>query len=323
MSIILNHFVITKTIILGLFFYGIIYPKKLIINNIENSICVKIDNLQKHVKNILDTDGYRHFYNIKALNQTKTYLINELVKMGYDVRKQQYTVQNNIYTNIIVNIGNPNGKLVVLGANYDVCFNQDGADNNASGVAGLLEIARLLKIYEDSLTKYFEIAFYTLDEPPNFGTTNMGSYIHAADFYNKNAEIELMIYFKTIGYFTDENIQDYPYYFMKWLYPVRGNFIAAVGNLKSRRYIKSLRTIINKNTLIKCQSLIYPSNRRGMDFAGYLNFWKYKYRVLMITDTAFYRNKHYHSSGDTYETLDFEKMAEVVKGVTQFLFVFQ
>jgi hypothetical protein len=320
LSIVLKYCFIIKIIISGLLLNGIIYPESLIDNTVENCIPVRIDNLKKHVRSILDTDGYRHFYNIKALNQTRTYIIDELQKMGYEVRKQQYSVQNNVYTNIIVNIGDPDGKFVVLGAHYDVCFNQDGADNNASGVAGLLEIARFLKTSEGSLTKYFEIAFYTLDEPPNFGTSNMGSYIHATELYDKNIEIELMVYIKTIGYYTDENIQDYPYYFMKWLYPTRGNFIAAVGNLKSRRYIKALKSSINNNTIIQCQSLIYPSNHRGIDFAGYLNFWKYKYRALMITDTAFYRNKNYHSSGDTYETLNFEKMAEVVKGVSHFLF---
>lgn len=307
---------------MGLLILGKSYPKRVYDNAVFNVIPVKVKNLQNHVKNIINTDGYRHFYNVKALNQTKGYLINELNKMGYDVKKQHYMVQNNIYTNIIVNIGNPSGKLVVVGAHYDVCFNQDGADDNASGVAGLLEIARLLKLYEHSLTGYFEIAFYALNQPPNFGTFNMGSYIHATEFFNKKVDVELMIYLKMIGYFTDEHVQDYPYYFMKWLYPMRGNFIAAVGNLRSRRYVKTLKSSINENTIIKCQSLISPSNGRGMDFAGHLNFWKYKYRAITITDTAFYRNKYYHSSGDTYETLDFEKMSEVVKGITHFLIVF-
>ena len=161
---------------------------------------------------------------------------------------------------------------------------------------------------------------YALEEPPNFGTTTMGSFIHAKSLYDQKIDVDFMIALEMIGYFTDKpHSQNFPLGIMKLGYPTTGNFIAAVGTTGSGSIISKIKKTFNSKTRIPCHSLIAPTWIAGVDFSDHRNYWKFKYKALMITDTAFFRNINYHIIYDMIDTLDFEKMAEVVKGLGYFL----
>lgn len=287
-------------------------------NNVFADINVLKENLYKHVESQVNTPRPRNFYNAASLDSAAAYIKAQFEGFGYSPKEQVYTVEGSKYRNILVLIGPENSKRFVIGAHYDVCGEQDGADDNASAVAGLLELARIAKENEDCLTNQIEFVAYTLEEPPVFASKNMGSYIHAKSLKSKRVNVEVMICLEMIGYFTDEKIQKYPLPLMELFYPSRGNFIAVVGNGKSKQYIKKVRDAIRNNSSIDCRSLTAPSFITGVDWSDHRNYWHFGYKAIMITDTSFYRNKNYHTPGDTIDTLDFEKIAQVVKGIAHF-----
>jgi hypothetical protein len=157
---------------------------------------------------------------------------------------------------------------------------------------------------------------YCLEEPPFFASEQMGSYVHACALHEQGIVVRGMICLEMIGYYTaEEHSQEYPLSIMKMAYPSVGNFIAIVGNIKSGRLVDELVRHFQKIAL-PVESLKAPSLVAGVGFSDHRNFWQFGYPAVMITDTAFYRNHNYHQSGDTIDTLDFDKIAEVVKGMT-------
>ena len=156
---------------------------------------------------------------------------------------------------------------------------------------------------------------YTLEEPPFFKSNLMGSYIHAKSLKDNKREVIGMIGLEMIGYFTDEdNSQNYPLSPMKFFYPTTGDFIALVGRFSDGRLLKHLKKNMKK-TAVKVSVLKAPSFVPGVDFSDHLNYWRMGFNAVMVTDTAFYRNPNYHQTSDTIETLDFDKMSDVVKGL--------
>ena len=210
-----------------------------------------------------------------------------------------------------------------MGAHYDVCEEQPGADDNASGIAGLLAVAGLFQKYAPRLDYRIDFAAYTLEEPPVFRSESMGSYIHARSLHDAGVEIMGMACLEMIGYYTDApKSQEYPLSLMKLFYPTRGDFIGVVGNFGSRRLTRHFKGALALTTL-PVESLTAPAFLPGVDFSDHLNFWKYGHPAVMITDTAFYRDPNYHAASDVIETLDFAKMQEVVKGLYWALINFQ
>jgi hypothetical protein len=143
----------------------------------------------------------------------------------------------------------------------------------------------------------------------------MGSYIHAKSMFDQRIKVRAMISLEMVGYFTDQhNSQKYPLQLMKLCYPNKGDLIAVVGNCKSRSLIKHQKRSLSKTSL-PVSSLSAPSVITGVDYSDHRNYWKFGYKAVMVTDTSFYRNPNYHKATDTIDTLDFEKMKEVVKGI--------
>ncbi len=252
------------------------------------------------------------------------YIINNLISNGIEekaIELQKYSIGNDSYHNIIVHYGktttaSTTEKKYVIGAHYDTYSHLPnffpGADDNASGVAGLLEIANMLK--QISITdRAIDIVFYSTEEPPFFRTSSMGSYQHA-----KNAkDTDLAIILEMIGYFSEQNnSQQFPISVMKYLYSSTGNFIAIVSDInnisQTRAVKKRFRTNLAQKNLIDVESVNAPSHIAGIDFSDHLNYWKFNIPAVMITDTSFYRNKNYHTINDTYEKLDYHKMKAVV-----------
>jgi hypothetical protein len=275
------------------------------------------DSLHRHVLRLVSTPDYRNYLNLEVQRSVQAYIEGEFASLGLETRRQVFQVEGVEYTNVIGVLNPGRSKVSVVGAHYDVCGNQPGADDNASGVAGLIELARLLAEKKDSIPRQVQFVAYANEEPPHFGTEDMGSFVHAKGLHDGGIEVERMISLEMIGYFTDkEDSQEYPLGILKWFYPTRGDFIAVVSNFGSGSLRKRIRDAIGGNSRIACRSLGAPAALVGVDFSDHRNYWIFGYKAVMVTDTAFLRNKRYHRISDTIETLDFDKMAQVVLGLS-------
>jgi hypothetical protein len=250
------------------------------------------------------------------------YIFKDFTKYADSVYYQPYIVDNIEYKNVVCIFGIQQTKTIVVGAHYDVCGNQDGADDNASGVVGLLEIAKLLK--GKQLEYRIEMVAYTLEEPPYFRTKSMGSYIHAKSLYENNTDVYGMFCLEMIGYFDDtKKSQDYPIGLLSLIYGNRGNYITLVNKFSKGKFSRKFNKTFKSNRLIKTKKFVAPAKLPGIDFSDHLNYWKFGFSGLMITDTAFYRNKNYHEDTDTIETLDLLRMSKVIDSVYKTLITFK
>lgn len=273
-----------------------------------------IKNLKSHVYKLSHEIGDRSMFKYDKLEEAKDYIAGEFTSFGYNVEFQKYTLFNKTAQNIIaskVGINKPE-EIVIVGAHYDTCFNP-GADDNGSAVAGLLQLARFMSNKEAGRTIKF-IAFVN-EEPPFFKTKDMGSYVYVREAKAKGENIKAVIILEMIGYYTNKpNSQRYPP-FLGLFYPNKGNFICAIGNFPSRELVKEVIKGFKKQAQFPIESFTGPGIIQGVDFSDHWSFWKEGYPAVMVTDTAFYRNPHYHSSSDTYEKLNYESMAEVIRGL--------
>lgn len=267
-----------------------------------------------HLKKIVETDQPRNHENLKALNSVAYYINSQFAKYADSTSFQKYQVEGKEYKNVIASFGTSNQERIIIGAHYDVCDEQDGADDNASGVVGLLEIARLLK--GKNLNKRIDLVAYTLEEPPFFKTDKMGSYVHANYLRENNIPVIGMICLEMIGYFDEtKGSQDYPIGLLKLFYGSKGDFITVVRKLNSGKFARKFTHQMKKTKLIETKSFQGPKQLAGIDFSDHLNYWKCGFNAVMITNTAFYRNKNYHEETDQIKTLNLSKMAAVIQSV--------
>jgi len=266
----------------------------------------------QHLKTITKTDGYRNYKNIPLLNHTAEYIFSVFQQYADTVFYQPYQVEGVTYKNVVCRLGNAYNKpLVVIGAHYDVCGNQEGADDNASGIVGLLELVRLLS--KEKLNYPVEFVAYSLEEPPFFRTEHMGSYIHAKSLNDAGTPVFGMVALEMIGYFDDRyKSQSYPVKVMKVAYGRTGNFILLVRKTGAGTFVKNFAANFKDLATINTKNLKAPSKIQGIDFSDHLNYWKFGYDALMVTNTAFYRNYNYHKTSDKMETLDIPKMMKVI-----------
>jgi Zn-dependent M28 family amino/carboxypeptidase len=260
--------------------------------------------------------GVRSYRDLGRLNGTANYITEQFASLGYAVVRQPFLYRGNTYVNLIAEqagASSPETALIV-GAHYDTVRSTPGADDNASGVAGLLGLARALAGERPDRTVRF-VAF-CLEEPPAYRTKNMGSYHYALSLKENHEQVEGMICLEMIGFFRDQKgSQQYPFPLMNRRYPDAGNFIALVGNLRSRAFTRSIADGFRKSVSLPVVTLNAPAIVVGIDFSDHWSFNKLGYKALMATDTAFYRNPHYHSPTDLPETLDYERMSSVVNGL--------
>ena len=260
--------------------------------------------------------GVRSFQDREHLIMTAGYISGELASFGYDVTRQTFHYRGHSYDNLIAELPGTSllESILVIGAHYDTVRTTPGADDNASGVAGLLGLARLLSGTRPDKTIRF--VFFCLEEPPTYRTKNMGSYHYARSLKEKKDKVEGMICLEMIGYFSDqEGSQHYPVPFMNLKFPWAGSYISMVGNLRSRRFTREIAEAFRKKTDLPVITLNAPAIVIGIDFSDHWSFGKFGYKALMVTDTAFYRNPNYHAASDLPETLDFDRMAKVVEGL--------
>jgi len=247
------------------------------------------------------------------LDFSARYINHQLSQYG-NVEEQVYEVWGIPYRNVSLILGPESNQRIVIGAHYDTFQGNPGADDNASGIAGLIELARLLS--QETLSIPVQLVAYTLEEPPYFRSGDMGSAVHAQRLKMDNVDVIAMISLEMIGYYVNTpNSQDYPVPLMSLIYPTNGNYIAIVGNMSGIGLVRQAKSNMVEVMSLPVVSINAPSIIPGVDFSDHMNFWSQEFPAIMVTDTAFYRNKAYHTEGDTWDRLDYENMGEVVKGV--------
>lgn len=274
----------------------------------------------KQIVKFLSDDLAKHPNPMARLELTRQYIESQFSNLGLESRLQSFEVEGQTYSNVIVDI--PSKKdcpLVVIGAHYDTYHNLPGADDNASGVAALIELGGALS-RSNKVRCPIQLVAYANEEPPFFRTPGMGSYVHAKSLKDEGIEISFMLSLETLGYFSDEEgSQLYPTPVLSWLYPSKGNFITLVGNLSQMSLVREVKSGMQPVMSTEVYSINAPVSVPGIDFSDHRSYWEFDYPALMVTDTAFNRNLNYHTEDDTYEKLDYERMADIVNGLYHFL----
>ncbi len=259
--------------------------------------------------------GVRSYRDAERLARAEKYISEEFASLGYRVTTQPFTYEGRTLKNVIAERpGNGSGRLLVIGAHYDTVRTTPGADDNASGVAGLLGLAKLLAAQRlEGAVRFVAFAF---EEPPAYRTRHMGSYHYARSLHERGERAEGMICLEMIGFFSDRpGSQHYPLPFMKLKFPRTGNYIAFVGNRRSRAFTDRIAADFRKETDLPLVTLNAPAFVVGIDFSDHWSFHQFGIPAFMVTDTAFYRNPHYHAPTDLPDTLDYLRMAKVVEGL--------
>lgn len=273
------------------------------------------NRLETHVAVLCNEIGPRNYRHCRALNQAADYIESVFEESGYAPVCQEFTVYQKNYANIIAELAGTSrqDEIIVIGAHYDTVSNVPGADDNASAVAMLLELAGLLKGADPARTIRF-VAFAN-EEPPFFGTSDMGSAVYARACKARKDNIAAMICLESVGYYSDRPGSQRLPFPLGLFYPSRGDFIAFVGNLRSagltRRCVESFR----RQTKFPCEGGAVPAFIPGVAWSDQRSFWKQGYPAVMVTDTALYRNPNYHTISDESGTLKYESMARVTHGV--------
>ncbi|HAI76523.1 MAG TPA: peptidase M28 [Microscillaceae bacterium] len=257
----------------------------------------------------------RSYAHPDQLLQVADYIAQHWESWGYSAKRQLFQAEGQTYQNVIAHYQPEKYPKLIIGAHYDVYDELPGADDNASAVAVLMALSQQLQQQQPELPFGVELVAYCLEEPPFFGSSLMGSAVHARSL-NPPTDYFLMICLEMLGYFTDApHSQAYPLPAMRYLYGHKGNFLAIVGNLQSRTWTQRLAKIFRKNSPVPVRTLWGPENIPGLSLSDHRNYWQIKMPALMLTDTSFLRNPNYHTAYDTPETLDFAKMELITQGL--------
>jgi len=278
--------------------------------------------LRKHVTALAGRIGERNVGRPGTLAAAAQYIRTEWQAQGHAVSTQHcYTMGTEPCDNLEVAVAGaaPARGCIVVGAHYDTVPDSPGADDNASGVAALIEIARLLAGSRPA--RQVRLVAFVNEEPPFFLSGRMGSRIYARAARARGEVIDFMISLEMLGCYSERPAsQAYPP-LLRFFYPDRGNFIAFVSNLVSRGALRRLVGAFRSECDFPCEALAAPAIVPGIAWSDQLSFWREGYRALMVTDTAFYRYAHYHSAHDTPDRLDYRAMARVVGGLAKALSV--
>jgi hypothetical protein len=283
--------------------------------NVSSEGNMKADEkvLYQHVKFLTELDPPRHSENLASLNKAADYINSEFAKAGLATDEQRWKVRGQEYRNVIASYNATKKNRLIVGAHYDVCGDQPGADDNASAVAGLLETARLIARNKPDVDFRIDFVAYNLEEPPHFAQTEMGSYVHAKYLKDHHIPVVGMLCYEMIGYFSDEpNSQNFPNPELARIYPHTGNFIIVVGLQKQNEFSSKVHRLMKQGAAIDVQLINFPTSAGLAGLSDHRNYWHFGFPAVMINDTSFLRNPNYHKKSDTIETLNFEKMAAVV-----------
>jgi hypothetical protein len=305
-----NFIIIITLFFIGLYIWGKIYAA-VQPGLVSREIIADSNRIKSDLYYLTKECRYRNFMHTDQLDKAADYIKEQFASVSADVQFQTFKVDTTEYKNVICSIGPADAERIIIGAHYDACMDKEGADDNASGVCGMLELARLLK--NEKLTHRIDFVAYANEEPPFFGTKNMGSYVHAKSLYDNKVKVKGMVSIEMIGMYDDApGSQDYPAFFLKWFYGDKANFITVARKWWNGDFAEFVSDRMKKNQVIPTKSFAGPSWAGGIDLSDHRNYWAFDYSAVMITNTAFYRNKYYHTINDVAEKLNVQKMAMVV-----------
>jgi Zn-dependent M28 family amino/carboxypeptidase len=272
--------------------------------------------LTRDVNHLAMTIGERHGDGREAaLEAAAVWIEAELVAAGWSVVREAYTVDGEPFRNVYVEVpgsGAPE-EVVVIGAHYDSAEGTPGADDNATGVAALLYTARALVGVKPART--LRLVFFTNEEPPYFKGPAMGSLVHAKRTAARGERVVAMASLEMLGFYAEgEGVQTYPLG-LGAVYPAHGDYIAVVGDIESEPLVQECAAALRGATDMQIETLAAPRALAEISFSDQWSFWQLGWPGVMITDTGFLRNAHYHLDSDTPDKLDFARMARVTRAI--------
>ncbi len=276
---------------------------------------VSARQLEVHVTQLAAEIGERNVFRPQALAAAARYIEEEWRRQGYEVTPLAYTTRGVESVNLEVTRTGRRfpEQILLVGAHYDSVSGSPGANDNATGVAALLELSRLF--VKASLERSLRFVAFVNEEPPFFNWGSMGSMVYAKAARKRGDDIRLAISLETLGYYSDEpGSQRYPPFF-RFFYPDRGNFIAFVSNFRSRSMLKRAIGAFRASSDFPLESVASFEFVPGIGWSDHLSFWRQGYLALMITDTAPYRYPHYHRPSDTPDKVDYPSLARMTDGL--------
>jgi Peptidase family M28 len=273
--------------------------------------------LKRHIETIAAREHNLHRY--EELEKAARYIEATLTSYGYAVGRQEFFFDDSPVRNIDVviesraDIADP--EVIVVGAHYDSAPGTSGANDNASGTAAVIELARLLRDLIGTGTRRIRLVLFVNEEPPYFKTEDMGSLRYARSLKQRNERVVAMYSLETIGYYSGEpGSQRYPAPF-NLIFPDRGDFVAFVGTPHARALVWETIRSFRSHTQFPSIGGVAPDSVPGIDWSDHWAFEQVGFPALMVTDTAPFRYPHYHQFTDTPDKVDMESLARVVKGI--------
>jgi Zn-dependent M28 family amino/carboxypeptidase len=272
------------------------------------------EELRANVQKLAGEICERNLWHYRQLNAAADFIEQSFSGAGLRTRRDSYEMRGQQCHNIEAEIQGNRPEVIVIGAHYDSVFGSPGANDNGSGIAAMLALARRFAGKPGKHTLRF-VAFVN-EEPPYFLSDEMGSFIYAGRCKARGDKIPVMISLETIGYFSDApNSQTYPSPGLGIFYPKVGNFIGFVGNVRSRSLLRRVIAAFRKHAKISSEGAALPAFIPGVSWSDQRSFWRYGYPGIMVTDTAPFRYPYYHSSNDTPDKLDYDRFTLVVSGM--------
>lgn len=265
------------------------------------------------VQMLAGTIGERNIEHYAGLKAAAEFIEQSFAASALPVRRDGYDVEGKLCENIEAEIRGRSDEIVVVGAHYDSVLGSPGANDNGSGVAAMLALARRFAHQSGERTLRF-VAFVN-EEPANFQTDKMGSWVYASRCRARGEKIVAMISLETVGYFSDApNSQKFPLRGLGLLYPTTGNFIGFVSNTSSRRLMCKALATFRAHAQLPSEGAALPAAVPGVGWSDHWSFWQHGYPAFMVTDTAPFRYPHYHARSDTPDQLDYDAITRLVTG---------
>jgi hypothetical protein len=272
--------------------------------------------LAADVQKIAGEIGERNLVHYPALNAAAEFIEKSFAEAGLQPRRDSYEVHGKACHNIEVEIPGTSPRIVLVGAHYDSVIGAPGANDNGSGVAAVLALAR--RFAGKPTNKTLRFVAFTNEEPPYFQTAQMGSLVYAGHCRARHDPIDAMISLETIGYFSDApKSQTYPSPGLGAFYPTIGNFIGFIGNVRSRTLVRRTIAAFRGSGKLPSEGAALPAFISGVGWSDQWSFWQQGYPAVMVTDTAPFRYPYYHQASDTPDKLDYDRFALVVSGMRQ------
>ncbi len=270
------------------------------------------DELQRDVQKLAGEIGERNVQHYEELTAAAAFIERSFSEDGLRTRRQGYDVRGKLCENIEAEIAGRTQEIVVIGAHYDSVTGSPGANDNGSGMAAVLALARHFARQPQPARTLRFVAFVN-EEPGHFQTEQMGSWVYAQDCKARGERVTAMISLETIGYFSNaRGSQKFPMIGLGMLYPTTGNFLAFVGNTASRALVRRALGTFREHATIPSEGAALPANIPGVGWSDHWAFWEHSYPGIMLTDTAPFRYPHYHARSDTPDKLDYGAMARIV-----------